>query len=207
MDNAFLFNVFWAVIIFILGWFISRKIGDIVEKILIKLKLHKAVKNLGWVNFFEKYETRLNINRFFGVIVEIFFIILVLMVSIEILGFSQLTTFFMNILEYYPNIFISSIIFIAAVFIADFSKKIVFASAGKKDIKYSNSVGNILSTGTWILSVLAILYQLKIVPDLILTLFIGVVATFTITLGIAFGLGGKELAKKFLEEKSRKVKK
>jgi len=47
---------------------------------------------------------------------------------------------------------------------------------------------------------LAILYQLKIVPDLVLTIFIGFVAFIVLAFGLAFGLGGRDFAKKILDD-------
>jgi hypothetical protein len=67
-------------------------------------------------------------------------------------------------------------------------------------------MGRIFQWAIWILAILAILYQLKIVPTLISTIFIGVVALIVITLGIAFGLGGRDLAAKILKELEEKIK-
>jgi hypothetical protein len=53
---------------------------------------------------------------------------------------------------------------------------------------------------------LAILYQLKIIPELILVVFIGVVAIIVLVIGISFGLAGKEVASKFLKEFEDKLK-
>lgn len=125
------------------------------------------------------------------------------MVSSEILNLTILSEFFLKVVDYYPNILISSIIFIIAVFVAEFSKKIVYASS---DLKYSNTPGVFIGAATWILAVLAILYQLKIVPELIITLFIGVTAALALTFGIAFGLGGQDLVKNFLKKIEKKIK-
>lgn len=203
MSNTILPNIFWAVVIFIIGFLISRKIRDITQELLKRLKLDQATKNLGWHHFFEKYNTKLNASKFFGIVVYLFFLLITLMISSEILNFVILTEFLLNIAEYYPNILISSVIFIVAVFVAEFSKKIVIRSS---DLKYSNSVGVAISTGTWILAVLAILYQLKIVPDLVLTLFIGVTAALALVFGISIGLGGQDLVKSILKKVEKKIK-
>jgi capsular polysaccharide biosynthesis protein len=53
---------------------------------------------------------------------------------------------------------------------------------------------------------MAILYQLKIIPSFILTIFIGGVISLAIALGIAFGLAGKDSAAKILKELEEKFK-
>jgi len=70
----------------------------------------------------------------------------------------------------------------------------------KEKIVYSSVLSNIISSAAWILATLAILYQLKIVPDLVLTIFIGFVAFIVLAFGLAFGLGGRDFAKKILDD-------
>lgn len=193
--------IFWTLIIFFLGIFISSKLGQLSSEVLSKIKLNNTMKSLNWDGFFKKHNTKLDAERFFGNIVKIFFILITLMICIEVLSLDLINTFLLQIITYYPNIFIASAIFIIAVFIADFSKKIVIASSDNKDsFKYSNSIGNIISICVWILSILAILYQLKIVPDLILTIFIGVVIMLALSFGLAFGLGAVDIVKEYLKE-------
>ena len=76
----------------------------------------------------------------------------------------------------------------------------------KEKITYSRFLGRMVRWAIWLFAILAILYQLQITPSLILTIFIGMVATISIALGIAFGLGGKDLAAKILKELEEKFK-
>jgi len=199
-------DLLWALIILFFGWIISMKIKDVVINFLNKLRLNQMLKALGWENFFDRFDTKLNVPKFFGIIVEIYFFLLFLIISLDVLNLKTVSGLVSGVIEYYPNIFIGIIIFIFTVFIADFSKKIIVGNLDKEKIVYSNFLGDIVSSGAWVLAILAILYQLQIVQTLILTIFIGVVALIVITLGIAFGLGGKDLAKKILEDVENRVK-
>ncbi|MDD5569440.1 MAG: hypothetical protein PHG23_03440, partial [Candidatus Pacebacteria bacterium] len=146
------------------------------------------------------------IPKFFGALIEIFFIVLFLILSFDIIGFVEINQLLTAIVNYFPNIFISMIIFIVAVFVSDFSKKIVVVSLEKERITYSGVLGNIVAWIAWILGGLAILYQLNIVPVIVLTLFIGFVALIVLVFGLAFGLGGKEIARKLLENLEDRIK-
>ncbi|MFA7142111.1 MAG: hypothetical protein WC157_02295 [Candidatus Paceibacterota bacterium] len=203
MINNIIVNLIWAVLILVLGCFLAKKAGIMIENLLKKIRLNQAVKNLGWHAFFERYKTRLNVSKFFGLVFEGYLFLIVMMISTEILNLMILSNFFLNIVNYYPNIFIASIIFIIAVFFAEFSKKIVYADA---DLKYSNTLSILISGSAWVLAGLAILYQLKIVPDLILALFRGVTLALALAFGISFGLGAKDLISKFLKEFFKKIK-
>lgn len=199
-------DILWALIILFFGWIIAGRARDIVINFLNKLRLNQILKSLGWETFFDRFDAKMNIPKFFGMIVEIYFFLLFLIISLDVLKLGTISKLIGDIVGYYPNIFISIIIFVFTVFLADFSKKIVVGKMEKEKIVYSNFLGDIISSGAWILAILSILYQLQIVQTLILTIFIGVVAMIVIALGIAFGLGGKDVAAKILEDMEKRVK-
>ena len=199
-------NIIWAIAIILLGLYLSSKAAKIVNYYLKRLRLDQMLGSLGWQAFFDKFETRLNVSKFFGLITQVYIFLLFLVASLDLLSLESLNGILAGIIGYYPNIFISSIIFIFAVFLADFCKKIIVGSFGGDRVTYSTFLGDIFSSATWVLAALAILYQLQIAQTLILIVFIGFIGLFVITLGIAFGLGGKEMAQKILEEVEKKIK-
>jgi hypothetical protein len=199
-------NLLWGLFILFLGYLISLKIKKIAINLFNKIRLNQMAKSLGWETFLDRYDTHLDIAKVFGVLIEILFILLFLTVFFDIVGLEQADSILMAIINYYPNILISIVIFIFAIYIANFSKKIVLVSLEKQKITYSGILGDILAGATWILAVLSILYQLKIVPTLVLSIFIGIVALLVLSFGLAFGLGGKDLAKKLLEDWKNQIK-
>ncbi|MCK9393461.1 hypothetical protein M0Q03_01525 [bacterium] len=164
------------------------------------------LKTLGWEEFFDRYDTKLDMSGFIGSIIEFFFVIVFLSISLEIIKLDQINIILQEVINYFPNIFISILIFILAIFLADFSKKIVLVKMEKRKMSYSGIVGNIVATSTWIICTLAILYQLQIVQTLILTIFIGFIALLILIFGLSFGLGGKDMATRILKDLEEKVK-
>lgn len=199
-------NIFLGIVIILLGLYISKKIRDLVIHFLNRLRLNQMLGSLGWQEFFNRFNTKLDIPRFFGTLTQIYFLLWVVLVVLDILSLSIVGNIISNIINYYPNIFISIVIFIVAVFIADFSKKIIVSDFKEEKLTYSNFLGNIIASSVWVIATLAILYQLQIAQTLILIAFIGFIALIVLTVGIAFGLGGKEIAKKTLEDIEKKIK-
>ncbi|HEY0089318.1 MAG TPA: hypothetical protein VGB37_10765 [Candidatus Lokiarchaeia archaeon] len=198
--------IFWAGLVFLAGILISRWIGNLAITFLIKIRLNQVLKRVGLEEVLSKIDTRLNAPKFLGEIVKWFFIIIFLTLALEILGLTQFSQFLEKIIGYFPNIFISALIFIIAAFLTDFSQKIVVGTLEEEKITYSKLFGRLIRWAIWLFAILAILYQLQITPLLILVIFIGMIITISITLGIAFGLGGKDLAAKILKELEEKLK-
>jgi len=199
-------NIFLGIVIILLGLYISKKIRDLVIHFLNRLRLNQMLSSLGWQEFFNRFNTKLDIPRFFGTITQIYFLLWVVLLVLDMFSLSIVGDIISNIINYYPNIFISIVIFIVAVFIADFSKKIIVSDFREEKLTYSNFLGNIIASSVWVTAILAILYQLQIAQTLILIAFIGFITLIVLTVGIAFGLGGKEIAKKTLEDIEKKIK-
>jgi len=85
-------------------------------------------------------------------------------------------------------------------------EKMVKAFVGKMNVKYVGMVGAIVKWAVWIFALLAILGQLGIAPEIVQILVTGIVALIVIAGGIAFGLGGKDMAKESLEKLKEKLR-
>jgi len=198
--------IFWAGLVLFVGIFVAKWLGRISVAFLSQIRLNPLLKRVGLEEALSRIDTRLNAPKFFGELVKWFFIVIFLMASSEILGLTRFSQFLEKVVGYYPNLFIAALIFIIAAFLADFSQKIVVGTLQEEKITYSRFLGRLIRWGIWLFAILAILYQLGIVPSLILSIFIGMVTTISLALGIAFGLGGKDIAAKILKELEEKFK-
>jgi len=201
-----LFRVLVAALIVLVGWLVSGGIAQLVTALLNKIRLNQVLKRMGWEEALAKAEIKLRVPQFFGEIVKWIFVIIFLMIASEVLGFTGFTDFLIKILEYIPNIVIASLIFIVAVFLTDFSYRIVLISAEKAKITYSKLLGAGIRWAIWTFSILAILLQLGVASDIIRAMVYGMVGIVTLVVGLAFGLGGKDLAAEILRELKEKVK-
>jgi len=198
--------IFWAGLVLLAGILIAKWANALSVAFLSKIRLNQVLKRMGLEEALLKIDARLNAPKFFGEIVRWFFIILFLMAASEILGLTQFSQFLEKVIAFFSNIFIACLIFLVAVFLSDLSQKIIVGTLEKEKIAYSRFLGRAIRWIIWFFAVLAILYQLQITPSLILAIFIGMVTTISIALGIAFGLGGKDLAAKILKELEEKFK-
>ncbi len=195
-----------GILILIVGFIIAGSLKSLTITFLKKIRLNQVLKRLGLEATLSKIDVSFDIANFFGDIVKWFLVFVFLMACSEVLGLTQFSQFLGEIVAYFPNIFIACLMFVVAAFIADFSRKIVIGTLEKEKIIYSKFLGRVIHWGVWLFALLAILYQLQITRSLILVIFIGMVAATSISIGIAFGLGGKNLAARILQELEEKFK-
>ena len=194
-----------ALIVFIIGWFISMAIGKVIASILRKLNFNRFFEKGNIKEALEKAEFKVDASGFKGAIFKWVFVIVFLLVAVEILGLTQFGIFLTSVLSYLPNVIVAVLIFVVAVIIADILEKIVRAAVEGVKVGYGNLVGIIVRWSIWIFAIFAILYQLGIAPGLVQTLLSGIVGLIVIAGGIAFGLGGKDVAAEILQELRRKL--
>jgi len=201
----FLPKLIGALVVFVIGWVISVGIGKLVADILKRLKFNQIFERGNWKQAFEKAELKVDPSGFIGAIFKWVFVIVFLLAAVEILGLTQFAIFLQNVLGYLPNVIVAALIFVVAVIIADITEKVLRAAVETTQVGYGHLVTMIVRWSIWIFAIVAMLMQLGIAPALLQTLFTGLVALIVVSAGIAFGLGGKDLAAGILQDLKRRL--
>ncbi len=198
---SFLPDLIGAVLLFAIGWLLAALVEKLIEGIFKSFKVDSALKAAGLEDVVERSGHKLNSGRFVGSLVKWFVIVVFLVASFDILGLTQVNNFLKEVvLSYLPNVIVAVLVLMVSVVIADAVKKIVTASARAAHVKSAALLGTIAKWSIWIFAVLTALIHLGIAPSLIMTLFTGVVVAVALATGLAFGLGGKEVAGRMLEK-------
>lgn len=203
---GFLPSLVGALLIFFIGWVISVWIGKLVGDILKRLNFNKIFEKGNWDEALAKADIKVDASAFIGSIFKWSLVIVFLLAAVEVLGLTQLAGFLQDVLAYLPNVVVASLIFVVAVIVADISEKVLRALVESTQVGYGHVVGVIVRYSIWVFALIAILMQLGIAPMLLQTVLTGVVALFVIAGGLAFGLGGKDMAAEILSDLKRKLK-
>ena len=194
-----------AVLFFFIGWFFASFFSKKLVSALEKTNIDVLVKRAGWQEKIARKNINLDTPKILRWIVKWSILIFVLMVSTDIVGLQQVSGLFLTMINFLPNIFLALLFFFIALFAENFSRKIIIGNVEEENLVYSKIFGEVMRCSVWILAGLAIMYQLQIAQALVLSIFIAILAALALSIGIAFGLGGKDLAKKVLDEIKDKI--
>lgn len=204
--NGIITLVFALVILFI-GWLVALAVGQLVTRILGAIKFNQYIERAGIKEALDKAELKVDAAAFLGTIFKWIVFVVVLSVVAEILGLVQFAGLLQSILGYLPNVIVAVLIFVVSVIVAEILEKIVRAVVEGVKVGYGSLVGAIIKWSIWIFAILLILDQLRIGSDLIRILFAGIIAMVAVAGGIAFGLGGKDVAAEILRGLKQKISK
>ena len=196
----FLPNFLGALVIFFVGLVVATGIGKVVEKLVDALKLDRLLDQLGLGRLLERADIRLRSGRFLGVLVQWFFIIVTLLAVSDILKLVAFSDFLSQVLLYVPNIVIAVLIMLAGVVMAAFLAKLVRVSVLAARLHSAHFLGALTKWSVLVFAFLAALSQLGVAGALVNTLIMGFVAMLALAGGLAFGLGGRDVAAAWLEK-------
>jgi hypothetical protein len=198
---SFLPSVIVAVIVFLIGWAIAEAVGKLIEKVLVILRVNSAFENLkGLKRAVEQAGLRLNIAKLVGQIFKWFLLIVTLLAATDILGLQDVSNFLTSVLLYVPNVVVAALILVIAVVLANFVYRTVLASVQAAGFTSGGMIAAISKWAIIVFALFAALLQLKVATQLIQTLLTAFFAMVAIAGGLAFGLGGKDLAGKWLKK-------
>lgn len=194
-------NVFWAIVVFVVGWIIGAILGRVVAQIIQSLKVDNALRGAGLEDVLGRAGFDLNAGGFLGGLVKWFVIVVFLVASLDILGLTQVNIFLQEVvLLYLPQVIVAVLILLVAAVIAEVSQNIVVGAAKAANMSSAQFFGRVAKWAIWIFAVLAALNQLGVATAFVQTLFTGIVVAISLALGLAFGLGGQDAAARYVEQ-------
>lgn len=191
---AFLPNFILAIVVFVLGLFVASMLGRVVEKVFDSIKLDSFLSRIGLTPYFERAGIQLKSARFLGRLVYWFIVIVFLLAVSDSLKLFTLSAFLGELLAYVPNVVIATLMLLATVVFANFSKKVVIASVSSAKLHASKFLGAVVWWAIMLFGIISALPRLGIDLMILNALVTGLIAMLALAGGLAFGLGGKDYA-------------
>ena len=194
----FLPDLLGALIIFFVGLILATWVKALIVKILNLISLDKLVRSTGLNQFLTKAEIKIKVEAFLGEIVRWLIIAVFSIAAINVLGLTTVSGVLTSLLAYIPSIFSAVLILTVGVLLAGLVENLVKGTVDQVEVKTSRLLSKIASYLVVVVAILAAVNELGIAQSLINTLFTGLVATLTLGIGLALGLGGKDVVSKVL---------
>ena len=116
---AFIPNFLFAVIIFIIGWFLGSIIGRVIAQAVRVAKVDHALKSAGVEDVVNRAGWQLNSGEFIGALVKWFVIIAFLLAALSVLQLTSVTLFLqLGLLPYLARVIVAVLIIAIAAWLA-----------------------------------------------------------------------------------------
>lgn len=202
---VFLPSLLGALVVFFVGWAIAAGLRRLLIQILRALRIDPALDKLGVGQFFEKAGLKMDFAGWIGNFVKWFLVIVFLLAAADILQLRDVTIFLRSVLGYIPNVVVAVLVLLLAFWLGGVLKKIVQASVSASNIAAAAFLGALTRWAFMIFGLIAALSQLGVAPSLLQTVVMGFIAMLAIAGGLAFGLGGKDIASSYLAKLRKEI--
>jgi small-conductance mechanosensitive channel len=190
---AFIPQLIGAIVILVVGYIVAKILQTVVARVL------KAVGFDGWMErggikqFFDRAQTRETPATVLGKLVFWFAFIITITMAADALGIQQVSQVLAQLIAYIPSIIAAILILILAALLANFLSGIV---RGATD---SDLLASIARYAIIVYAVFAALTELGIAVQLTAPTFLIVLGAVALAAAIAFGWGGRDVAKDIIE--------
>lgn len=195
---AFLPNLLGFLVLLLVGFVVAKVVSGIVRKVLDKIGLDRHLRGSDASKYVDKVLPGASASN--GIARVVFWLVFVffLFAAIGALKIPAVTTFMNQVLAYLPNIIVAILIFVVAALIAGAVAAAVANFMG--DTPTGKIVATVVPALVMVIAMFMILDQLRIAETIVTIAFAATMGALALGLALAFGLGGRDVARRLLED-------
>jgi hypothetical protein len=194
--NAFLVAiplVIGALLIIIVGWVIAGLLARLTSEVLRRVGADRLFAEHSGRVYGERTRS-IKPSVVGGELVKWLVRLVFLVAAANVLGLTQVSELLNQVLLWIPNLIVAAIILLIAPVVARFVRGAIEVGAGEMGFTNAPLLGRIAEIALVAFAVIIAINQIGIAANLVNTLFIGLVAAVSLAFGLAFGLGGRDVA-------------
>jgi small-conductance mechanosensitive channel len=198
--GQFISGVVLVLIIFLVGWFVSKLIRTLVVKGLKVIKLDELASRIELDELLTKGGIKYSLSGLIGVICYWLVLLVTAVVALNAVNLPIAADLLNRVVQYIPNIVAAIFILILGMFVATMLKNIVQTAANNAGVAQANLLSKIVEVAIMLFAIAIALEQLNIgakIIELTITVLLG---SLGLALALAFGLGCKDIAAKVVAE-------
>lgn len=186
-------QVIGALLIILIGWIVAGALARITTEVLKRAGADRLFAEHGG-EVYGSQSQRVKPSIVAGELVKWLIRIIFLVAAANVLGMTQVSQLLNQILLWIPNLIVAAVILLLAPLLARFVRRAIDVGAGEMGFTNAPLLGRIAEIAIIAFAVVIAIDQLGIAATLVNTLFIGLVGALALAFGLAFGLGGREVA-------------
>jgi len=201
---AYLPVLLGALVILIIGWLVAKAIQRVVDWLLKTVRFDMMADKAGISEVLRKGNLKTNAREVVSGLVYWLIMIMVLVMVVNALGLPKASDILASLFAYIPKVIGALFVLVVAMFLANFVSGIVRTAAGNANLPQPEILAGISRWAIIIFAVTISLEQLGIASLLVTATFNIILGGIVLALALAFGLGGKDAAARYLEELKQK---
>ncbi len=191
-------NIFTALLIFIVGYIISKLVARGLKKTLEKIKIDQLGDKLNEIDLVSKANADIKLSVVFSKAIYYFLLLFFLVASAEVLNIPAVSDVIKGIFDFFPKALTALLIMIFGLLFAEFMRKVLETAMKSLGISSAGLISNFIFYFLFVNIFILALSQAEINTDFLaqnLSLIIGgIMGAFA----IAYGLASKDVVANYV---------
>jgi hypothetical protein len=196
---AFVPRLIGFLIILLVGWLIAAAVSRAITFLLRKVGFDRLGDRIGLSRFEQRMGISLDAAGILGKLTYWFIFLIFLVPAADALGVPAVSNVLSSIVDFLPNVFVAILVLFLGTLLATVVGDLVRGVVASSRVSNPNILASIARYAIIGFAALIALEQLNIAPALLNELFGAIVAGAALAFGLAFGLGGRDAAKRLLD--------
>lgn len=182
------------VIILVVGWFVASLIAKGVVALLRAVKFNDLAQRAGLTGFMQKAGVETDASGLIADIAKWFIRLIALVVAFDALGLPAVSDVLRQLLLWLPNLVVAMVVLVIAGLVANSLAKIVRGATASAGFSNPDTLATVAKVAVWAFAIVIAVNQIGVAATLVNTLLMAAAGALALALGLAFGLGGREIA-------------
>lgn len=200
-------TILGAIVVFALGLILAYWAKRLIVEFLKVVRFEKLSKAAGIDKYLAKADIKMNLAELLGRIVEWLVILVFFLAVVDMLGLTVVSQVVLGVISFIPNLLAAVLIFAAGYIVGGLVDSLVRGSLTSIDHEVAKPMGKLARVVIILIALFAAIDQLNIARGLVTTFFQGLTYTVVLVVGLAVGLGAKDLISKILTDWYEKIHK
>jgi len=197
----FLPNLLTSVLILIVGIAVAGLVRKVFSRLFHALHIDKHLERIGLTESLHKGGIKESVSTIIAKGIGWLTLFVFIIMSLRALDVPSVEQLLERFFLYLPNIFVATLVLLFGYMLSNFLGRAALIASVNAGLKVSGMVGKLVRLTVFLLAVTMSLEQLGIGSGSIIIAFAIVFGGIILALSLAFGLGGREIAKEYLEKK------
>lgn len=193
-------QVLGALVLLVLGLVAARLAQTITERVLRLVRVDKLFENKQVARTLKSAEVSFDLISIVGRLVFWIVIIIFALTIADVLELTAMRDVIREVLAYLPNVLAAVVVLTVTVAGARLVRDLVAASLSRMQVSFSNSIAAVSFYALIVFGAVMTLDQLGFDTTILTANLTVIVAGVVFALALAFGLGGRDTAKKVVDE-------
>ena len=194
---GFLPTLVSVILILIIGWLLAALVQKVITRFLKLARLDTVSEKIGIANILTKGDINYTLSEIIGVLIYWLLMLVVALAAVNALQLTVAAELLNQVILYVPNVIASVFILVLGIFFASIMANTVRTATANAGVPQARTLGQLTQVIVIVFTIIEALKQLRIDTSVIELFIRAALAALALGVGLAIGLGCKDMAAKY----------